>query len=140
MQQTIYNNVGNNLKNTMKQINNFLYISFLILFLSSCATSMTPTQVNSTLPTMTKSYYYNQALAIDAQNNNKCKVLVKGRTYVAPMGLTVKDDLKNGAQGIDEWVKMDGGNAFVLINYKWITVDQNGATQLHIDFDTMKCE
>ena len=101
---------------------------------------MTPTQVNSTLPTMTKSYYYNQALAIDAQNNNKCKVLVKGRTYVAPMGLTVKDDLKNGAQGIDEWVKMDGGNAFVLINYKWITVDQNGATQLYIDFDTMKCE
>ena len=101
---------------------------------------MTPSQVNSTLPTLTESIYYNQAQAIDAQNDNKCKLLVKGRNYVAPIGFTVKDDLKNGAKGIDEWVKMDGGNAFVLINYKWVTVDQNGATQLHIDFDTMQCE
>ena len=123
----------------MKQINIFLYISFLILILS-CASSMTPSQVNSTLPTLTESIYYNQAQAIDAQNDNKCKLLVKGRNYVAPIGFTVKDDLKNGAKGIDEWVKMDGGNAFVLINYKWVTVDQNGATQLHIDFDTMQCE
>ena len=92
----------------MKQINTFLYITFLILFLSSCATSMTPTQVNSTLPTMTKSDYYNQTKAIDAQNNNKCKVLVRGRNYVAAIGFTVEDDLRNGAQGIDEWVEMDG--------------------------------
>ena len=61
---------------------------------------------------------------------------------IMPGGKSVHLDecLRDGAQGIDEWVKMDGGNAFVLINYKWITVDQNGATQLHIDFDTMKCE
>jgi len=32
------------------------------------------------------------------------------------------------------------GNTYVLKSYKWITVDQNGGTQLHIDFDTMPCE
>ena len=112
----------------------------MIIFLSSCATSMTPTQVSNTLPTLTNSKYYNQTEANEAQNGNKCRLLVRGRNYVAPMGFTVKDDLKNGAKGIDEWVKMDGGNAYVLINYKWLTVDQDGSTQLHVDFDTMKCE
>jgi hypothetical protein len=34
--------------------------------------------------------------------------LVRGRNYTVPMGLTVKNDLKNGARGIDEWVKIDG--------------------------------
>ena len=56
------------------------------------------------------------------------------------MGFSVKNDLKNGAKGIDEWVKIDGGNAYVLTSYKWVTVDSEGATQLHIEFDTMLCE
>ena len=115
-------------------------IPILILFLTSCASSMTPMEVNNTLPTLTKSVFLNQTQATEAVKNNKCKLLVKGRNYVAPIGFTVKDDLKNGAKGIDEWVKMDGGNAFILINYKWVTVDHNGTTQLHIDFDTMLCE
>src|SRR6187401_54015 len=34
-----------------------------ILFITSCATSMTPMQVNSTLPTLTKSIYISQAEA-----------------------------------------------------------------------------
>ncbi len=114
--------------------------SILILVLSSCASSMTPIEVSNTLPTLTKSRFFNQTKATEAQNNNKCKLLVKGRSYVAPIGFSVKDDLKNGAKGIDEWVEMDRGNAFVLINYKWMTVDQNGSTQLHIDFDTMLCK
>ncbi|SHH80806.1 hypothetical protein [Winogradskyella jejuensis] len=101
---------------------------------------MTPTQVSNTLPTLTKSKYYNQTQAIEAQNSGKCKLLIQGRNYVAPIGFTVKDDLKNGAQGIDEWVEMDGGNAYVLINYKWVRVDQEGSTQLHVDFNTMRCE
>jgi hypothetical protein len=66
--------------------------------------------------------------------------LVRGREYVAPIALTVKGDLRNAATGIDEWVKIDGGNAYVLISYKWITVDNEGSTQLHIKFDTMLCE
>ena len=56
------------------------------------------------------------------------------------MGLTVNGDLKYGAKGIDEWVELDGGNAYVLVNYKWVTVDEHGSTQLHIEFDTMLCE
>lgn len=123
----------------MKYSIKFIGISIFMVVITSCVTSMTPSQVSSTLPTMTKSTFYNQAQAIEAKNNNKCTVLVKGRNYVAPIGFSVKEDLRYGAQGIDEWVQMDGGNAYVLINYKWVTVDQNGATQLHVDFDTMKC-
>lgn len=111
-----------------------------ILLLTSCATSMTPMQVNSTLPTLTKAKYISQAQADENVKNGTCKYLVKNRTYAAPMGLSTKEDLKYGAKGIDEWVKLDGGNAYVLKNYKWVTVDQNGSTQLTIDFDTMICE
>jgi len=106
--------------------------------LTSCATSMTPMQVYSTLPTLTKSKFITQAE--EAVNSKGCKYLVKGRSYTAPIGLTTKDDLKNGATGIDEWVKLDGGNTYVLNNYKWVTVDHNGSTQLYIEFDTMLCE
>ncbi|MCL1938617.1 MAG: hypothetical protein FWF52_09520 [Candidatus Azobacteroides sp.] len=116
-----------------------LLIGIIMLF-ASCATSMTPIQVNNTLPTLTKSKFISQAQAEEAVRTNRCKYLVKGRNYTVPIGLTVKDDLKNGAKGIDEWVTIDGGNTYVLINYKWITVNNDGATQLHIEFDTMLCE
>ncbi|MFC2080857.1 hypothetical protein ACFLR8_01440 [Bacteroidota bacterium] len=111
-----------------------------VFFIASCATSMTPTKVNNTLPTLTASKSLSQSQAEEAIKSNRCKYLVRGRNYTAPMGLTVRHDLKNGAKGIDEWVELDGGNAYVLISYKWITVDHNGSTQLHIEFDTMLCE
>ena len=112
----------------------------VLLILASCATSMSPIEVNNTLPNLTKSKFISQSQAEEAIKTNRCKYLVKGRNYAAPMGLTVKDDLKYGAKGIDEWVELDGGNAYVLISYKWVTVDHNGSTQLHIEFDTMLCE
>jgi len=112
----------------------------VVLFLASCASSMSPTEVNNTLPTLTKSKFISQSQAEEAIKKNKCKYLVKGRNYNAPIGFTTKDDLKNGAKGIDEWVKLDGGNAYVLVSYKWVTVDHNGATQLYVEFDTMLCE
>ena len=112
----------------------------LVFFFASCATSMSPTKVSNTLPTLTKSKFISQSQAEEAIKTNRCKYLVKGRNYTAPMGLTAKGDLKYGAKGIDEWVELDGGNAYVLISYKWVTVDYNGSTQLHIEFDTMLCE
>jgi hypothetical protein len=112
-----------------------------VFVLSSCATAMAPIAVNNTLPTLTKSRFISQAQAEESVKANSCKYLVKGRNYTAPMGLTVKNDLKNGAKGIDEWVKIDGGNAYVLISYKWVEIgDGSGSTQLHIEFDTMLCE
>lgn len=119
---------------------NLIVVIMTLAILTSCATSMTPMQVNNTLPTLTKSKFISQAQSEEAVKSNGCKYLVKGRNYTAPIGLTTKDDLRNGAKGIDEWVKLDGGNAYVLNNYKWITVDHNGSTQLHIEFDTMLCE
>ncbi|MCB4800131.1 hypothetical protein [Neotamlana laminarinivorans] len=108
--------------------------------MTSCGSSISPSQVNDTLPSLTQATYYNQVNAAEAQNSGKCKLLTKSRNYVAPIGFTVKNDLKNGARGIDEWVQLDGGNAYVLTNFKWVTVDHQGSTQLHIDFNTMVCE
>ena len=102
---------------------------------------MSPTEVHNTLPTYTKTTFL---IAAQAQNSN-CICLTKNRSYTAPIGMTVKDDLRNGARGIDEWVTLDGGNAYVLKNFQWITVGynpQNGtsATQLYIEFDTYICK
>lgn len=121
-----------------------LYITFctIVLFISCSVfkTSMTPTELYTTLPTMTKSKFLKE----DEIQNLGCTCLTKNRSYTAPMGLTVKDDLRNGAKGIDEWVSLDKGNAYVVKNYKWMTVDydsKNGstATQLYIEFDTYSC-
>jgi hypothetical protein len=124
-------------KFTIIKIN--LIISMAILF-ASCATSMSPIEVNNTLPTLTKSKFISQSQVEEFINKGKCKYLFKGRSYNAPMGYTTNSDLKNGAQGIDEWVKLDGGNAYVLTNYKWVAVGSDGSTQLYIEFDTVLCE
>ena len=113
----------------------------LSIFLYSCATTMTPMQVNQTLPMLTKSTY----LSVEQTQNPNCKCLTRGRSYTAPVGLTVKDDLRNGAAGIDEWVSIDGGNAYKLTNFRWITISTNkygspSSTQLVIDFDTYICQ
>jgi hypothetical protein len=125
-----------------KIVKTFLVLS-VVLFFTSCAvfqTSMSPTEVYKTLPEYTKTFFLTAAQA----NNSICQCLVKGRSYTAPIGLTVKDDLWNGAKGIDEWVKLDGGNAYVLKNYQWITVGMNqygtSATQLYVEFDTYFCK
>jgi len=101
---------------------------------------MTPMKVNSTLPELTESKFISQVEAEEAIISNRCKYLVKGRSYTASMGLTTKNDLKNAAKGIDEWVELDGGNSYLLRNYKWVTVNHNGSTQLHVEFDTMLCK
>lgn len=106
----------------------------MILFLTSC-TSMSPLQVHNTLPTLTKSKYITQS-EIEIST---CKSLTKNRSYVAPIGMTPKNDLTNAAKGIDEWVKIDGGNAYVLRNFNWVNIDQD-TSQLHVDFDTLLCE
>lgn len=118
----------------------FIMVIGTILFLNSCATSMSPMKVNSTLPALTKSKFISQVEAEEAIKTKRCRYLVKGREYTAPIGLTTRNDLKNGAKGIDEWVELDGGNSYVLRNYKWVTVDHNGSTQLYVEFDTMICE
>ena len=118
---------------------NYTLLILFILFLSSCS-SLTPLEVNNTLPTYTKSMFYTPKQATEKQKSDKCKLLIKGRNYVAPIGFAPKNDLKNAAKGIDEWVELDGGNAYVLINFKWVTVGDDGSTQLHIDFDTMQCK
>ncbi|MBK9254969.1 MAG: hypothetical protein IPM42_05730 [Saprospiraceae bacterium] len=119
-------------------IKRILFIA-VVLFLFSCTRSMSPIEVNRTLPTLTQSKSISRAEAEEAVKTNKCRYLVKDRNYVAPIGLSLKSDLRNGAQGIDEWVKLDGGNTYVLKNYNWVTVN-DGATQLYVDFDTLVCE
>ena len=124
----------------MKGIINFFLIVWISIFLYSCETTMTPMQVNQTLPMLTKSKY----LSVEQTQSTNCKCLTRGRSYTAPVGLTVNDDLRNGAAGIDEWVSIDGGNAYKLINFRWITISTNeygspASTQLVIDFDTYIC-
>ena len=120
------------------------YITFCtIVLFTSCSvfeTSMTPTELYNTLPSMTKSKFLKE----EEIQKLGCTCLTKNRNYTAPMGLTVKDDLRNGAKGIDEWVTLDKGNAYFVKNYKWMTVgydSKNGstATQLYIEFDSYSC-
>jgi hypothetical protein len=118
------------------------FLLLLAFTFSGCAsymalfTPLSPQQINSTLPTLTTSEFITRQEADEAEKNNKGKYLIKGRSYTAPLGLTTMDDLKSGARGIDEWVQLDGGNAYVLTNYKWVTIDGSGAAQLQLDFDT----
>lgn len=110
------------------------------LLLSSCATSMSPSKVSSTLSNMTQSTYMNQGQAYEALETGKCSYLVRERKYLAPMSLTNKGDLKACAKVIDEWVSLDSGNAYILTHYSWTNVDHFGSSQLNVVFDTMLCD
>jgi len=110
------------------------------LSIMGCASSMTPSQFLLKLPDSTSSSYYDRQSANTAISSGKCKILVADRKYTAPIGLTVHDDLRNGAKGVDEWVRADNGNAYIVNNFEWISVGDSGATQLIIYFDTMHCK
>ena len=115
-----------------------LFVS--IFMIVSCATSMTPSQFLGKFPNSTKAVFYDRPTATEAISNGKCKLLVKGRKYTAPIGLTVGGDLQNGAAGVDEWLQADSGNAYALNNFEWISVGDEGTTQLLVYFDTMLCK
>lgn len=123
----------------MKLFSNRTALACAALFVAGCATSMTPRQFNENLPKATSARFYDRISATNAIADGQCKLLVGGRKYTAPIGLTVSDDLKNAALGIDEWVNEDGGNAYAVANFEWISVGNEGATQLIIYFDTMRC-
>lgn len=113
----------------------------LILFFTSCATSMSPTEVHSLLPRLTSATFYTQVLAQKAIEDGGCKLLVAERKFRAPQGISISSDLRNGAKGIDEWVSIDGGNAYFLKNYAWISLDgSESKTQLAVEFGTMLCD
>lgn len=123
----------------MTRLSNSLALAGAVLLVSGCATSLTPSQFNDDFPKATSAKFYDRISATDAISTGQCKLLVSGRKYTAPIGLTVSDDVKNGALGIDEWVKADGGTAYAVSNFEWASVGNEGATQLIIYFDTLGC-
>jgi type II secretory pathway pseudopilin PulG len=64
--------------------------------------------------------------------------LVKGQKYTAPMGMTVKEDLVLGAEGIDARIQEAGGNAYILNSFEW--VPNSYGTQLNLEFDILLYE
>lgn len=66
-------------------------------------------------------------------------IKLNDHTYVPPIGLTVNEDLRNGAEGVDAIVANDGGNAYRVANHARIPAG-GGATQLVAKFDTLLCK
>jgi len=124
----------------VNQLSFGIVISGSLLLTASCATSMTPSQFNENLPKATSSKFYDKKSSSEAISKGECKLLVQGRKYTSPIGLTVHGDMKNGALGIDEWVRADSGNAYSINNFEWISVGDRDATQLIVYFDTMFCK
>ncbi len=110
----------------------------LFIMLSSCAMSMPPKEFMSKFPASTKAKLYTKLDASTAVENGTCKKLILNRRYSAAIGSTVDGDLDNAAQGVDQWVMSDGGNAYSLNNFEW--VDLINKTQLVVYFDTMSCK
>ncbi|WP_156404599.1 hypothetical protein [Curvibacter sp. PAE-UM] len=123
----------------MQWLSSRIVFSCAVVFTAGCATSMTPNQFNESLPKTTSSKFYDRIPAAEAISKGQCRLLVSNRKYTAPIGFTVTGDLENGAQGIDEWVKSDGGNAYSVANFEWISVGDKGTTQLILLFDTLQC-
>lgn len=110
------------------------------LVISGCATSMAPSQFNESFPQATNSKFYSKTSSNEAISNGECKLLVENRKYTSPIGLTLSGDIKNGAVGVDEWVKEDKGNSYAVNNFEWISVGNDSSTQLIIYFNTLLCK
>ncbi len=117
-----------------------IVLSVSLFTIISCATSMTPSQFLESFPKSTNSEYYDRISADKAVSKGKCKLLVAKRKYTSPIGFTVGGDMNYAADGVDEWVKIDSGNAYALNNFEWISIGDQGATQLLVYFDTMLCK
>ncbi len=118
----------------------FISLVLSLTMLTGCATSMSmaPKEFMDKFPVATKSKHYTKLDANTAVDTGICKRLILNRSYSAAIGFTVDDDLDNAAQGVDEWVISDGGNAYSLNNFEW--VDLIDKTQLNVYFDTMICK
>ncbi len=115
-------------------------IGAILVLLSACATSLSPSEVYNTLPEYTETHFLSQAEAIKLVDSGGAVYLARGRAYKAPIGMSVKSDLRNAARGIDDWVYLDGGNAYVLTNFQWDVVGvaaYGHITQLVVEFDTL---
>ena len=134
----------------MRSIFNIAIAVSIACFISGCASSipLSPSQVNNDLPALTKSTYYNAVAGKEAIASGKCNVLVEDRKFVSP--LRTYFALNDGAMGIDEWVQVDGGNAYILNNFEWTYPDggdverdilpNDPPNQLVVYFDTLLCE
>jgi len=113
----------------------------LLTMLAGCATSMAPGQFLEAFPKATKSRFVEQLKAKELIDSGTCQVRIADRKYLSPIGLTVGEDLRGGAKGVDEWVSADGGNAYAVKTYDWVpvTLGEYGGTQLVIVFDTLLC-
>ena len=92
---------------------NITYLVFSVACfgtLAGCATAMPASQFYTEFPAATHSLYLNGADALAASIDGTCIKLGEHR-YAAPIGLTVRDDLRNGAEGVDAIVSNEGGNA-----------------------------
>ena len=107
--------------------------------LTGCSMSMDATRFYAEFPMATGTSYYSGAEAIVAVSNGDCLVLSTGRFYAAPIGMTLTEDLRNGADGVDLIVANDGGNAYRIDSYVWAPFP-DGSTQLQLTFDTMLCK
>lgn len=121
------------------QFHSIFLLTSLIL-LAGCASSMTPSQFNQQMPQKTQAKFYDHSSVDIALSSGHCKLLHEKRKYTAPIAFTVQGDLKNGALGIDQWVREDGGNAYSIDNYEWVSVGNDGDTQLAVYFNTLICE
>lgn len=124
----------------MNRANLRLFAFASVFSIVSCATSMTPSRFLEEFPSSTSTISYDRPSADEAISSGKCDSLVGGRKYTSPIGLTVYGDLQNGASGVDEWVQADRGNSYVVNNFEWVSVGDQGTTQLIIYFDTMLCK
>lgn len=91
-------------------------------------TALTPSEFLARFPQKTEAAYYNRLEGEEAVKSGACEVLVEDRTYNAPIRASLNKEMTKGAQGIDEWVYADGGNAYILNNYEWKAVGNEGGT------------
>ena len=100
-------------------------------------TSMTPGLFYAEFPAATQSRYLTGAEVSAAVAGGLCTRL-NIRSFDAPVGTSVDEDLQYGADGVDAIVANDGGNAYRINDFEWRHIPFG--TQLHINFHTFLCD
>ena len=103
------------------------------------ATSMSAGLFYAEFPVATQSKYLTGAEASAAVAESLC-IRLDMRSFDAPVGTTVYEDLQYGAEGVDAIVANDGGNAYRIDDFEWRNLLYANATQLRIDFHTYLCD
>ncbi len=112
-----------------------MFVLAIMVVVDGCAMTATSTQIQNL---QTETRQIPMSYALDAIDSDVCRELSVQKIQ-GQAGISVGHDLQMLAEEIDSTVYFNGGNAYVVHDWLWITVDSYGSTAPLLRISVLDC-